>query len=117
MLELPIEIAPEPPLYLLLVIYYTYIYLFHATLDITRNAKKLQKSCSWCYKNTWHVESNYIIQPPKYLVLIVNRLGLGLGLQDLHSITNCTGNILGRFTNITGNRTRLQCSRYKQYTH
>ena len=43
--------------------------------------------------------------------------GLGLGLQVLYSVTNCTGNILGRFTNITSNRTRLQCSRYKQYTH
>ena len=40
--------------------------------------------------------------------------GLGLGLQVLYSVTNCTGNILGRFTNITSNRTRLQCSRYKQ---
>ena len=44
-------------------------------------------------------------------------ISLGLGLQVLYSITNCTGNILGRFTNITSNRTRLQCSRYKQYTH
>ena len=35
--------------------------------------QKLQKSCSRCNKNTWHVESNYILQPPKYLLLIVNR--------------------------------------------
>ena len=34
---------------------------------------KLQKSCSRCNKNTWHVESSYILQPPKYLLLFVNR--------------------------------------------
>ena len=42
---------------------------------------------------------------------------VGLGLHVLYSVTNCTGNILGSFTNITSNRTRLRCSRYKQYTH
>ena len=35
--------------------------------------QKLQKSCSRCHKNTWHVESSYILQPPKYLLLFVNR--------------------------------------------
>ena len=35
--------------------------------------QKLQKSCSRCNKNTWHVESSYILQPPKYLFLFVNR--------------------------------------------
>ena len=25
-------------------------------------------------KNTWHVESNYILQPPKYVIIIVNRV-------------------------------------------
>ena len=35
--------------------------------------QKLQKSCSPCDKNTWHVESSYILQPPKYLLLFVNR--------------------------------------------
>ena len=34
--------------------------------------QKLQKSCSWCNKNTWYVESSYILQPHKYLVLFVN---------------------------------------------
>ena len=24
-------------------------------------------------KNTWHVESDYILQPPKYLIIVVNR--------------------------------------------
>ena len=35
--------------------------------------QKLQKSCSRCNKNTWHVESSYILQPPEYLLLFVNR--------------------------------------------
>ena len=35
--------------------------------------KKLQKSCSRLNKNTWHVDSNYILQPPKYLLLFSNR--------------------------------------------
>ena len=25
------------------------------------------------YKNTWHVESNHILQPPNYLIIVVNR--------------------------------------------
>ena len=36
--------------------------------------QKWQKSCSRCNKNTRHVESSYILQPPKYLLLFVNRL-------------------------------------------
>ena len=35
--------------------------------------QKLQKSCSRCNKNTRHIESSYILQPPKYLLLFVNR--------------------------------------------
>ena len=35
--------------------------------------QNLQKSCSLCNKNTWHAESSYILQPPKYLLLFVNR--------------------------------------------
>ena len=35
--------------------------------------QKLHKSCSRCNKNTRHVESSYILQPPKYLLLFVNR--------------------------------------------
>ena len=33
----------------------------------------MQKSCPRCKKNTRHVESSYILQPPKYLLLFVNR--------------------------------------------
>ena len=36
--------------------------------------QKLQKSCSRCNKNTRHVESSYILQSPKYLLLFVNRI-------------------------------------------
>ena len=35
--------------------------------------QKLQKSCSRCNKNTQHIESSYMLQPPKYLRLFVNR--------------------------------------------
>ena len=35
--------------------------------------QKLQKPCSRCNKNTWHVESSYILQPPKYPLLFLNR--------------------------------------------
>ena len=35
--------------------------------------QKLQKPCSRCNKNTWHVDSNCILQPPKYLPLFANR--------------------------------------------
>ena len=34
--------------------------------------QKLLNSCSRCNKNTWHVESSYISQPPKYLLIFVN---------------------------------------------
>ena len=34
--------------------------------------QKLEKSCFRCKKNTWHVESSYILQPPKYLIIVVN---------------------------------------------
>ena len=34
--------------------------------------QKLQKSYSRCNKNTRHVESSYILQPSKYLLLFVN---------------------------------------------
>ena len=35
--------------------------------------QKLQKSCYRCNKNTWHVESSYTLQSPKYLLYFVNR--------------------------------------------
>ena len=35
--------------------------------------QKMEKSCFRCKKNTWHVESNYILQPPAYLTIALNR--------------------------------------------
>ena len=34
--------------------------------------QKLGKSCFRCKKNTWHVEFNYILQPQKYLIIVVH---------------------------------------------
>ena len=41
-------------------------------LILQGSQQKLQKSCSRCNKNIWHVESSYILQPAKYLLLFVN---------------------------------------------
>ena len=35
--------------------------------------QQLETSCFRRKKNTWHVESNYLLQPPKYLIIVVNR--------------------------------------------
>ena len=35
--------------------------------------QKMYKTCSYCSKENWHVESKYILQPPKYLHIVVNR--------------------------------------------
>ena len=35
--------------------------------------QKLEKSCFRCKKNTWYVESNHILEPPNYLIIVVNR--------------------------------------------
>ena len=32
---------------------------------------QLEKSCFLCRNNIWHDESNYILQPPKYLIIIL----------------------------------------------
>ena len=45
----------------------------HCIFDLEGLQHKSQKSCSRCNKNTWHIESSYILQPPKILLLFVNR--------------------------------------------
>ena len=35
--------------------------------------QNLEKSCFLFKKNIWHVESNYLLQPPNYLIIVVNR--------------------------------------------
>ena len=42
-------------------------------LFIQEHEQKLYKTCSCCGKDTWHIESKQILQPPKYLIIIVNR--------------------------------------------
>ena len=37
------------------------------------SGRQTNVSCFRCNKNTRHVESSYILQPPKYLLLFVNR--------------------------------------------
>ena len=32
--------------------------------------QKLNKACSCCKKDTWHVESEHILQTHKYLIII-----------------------------------------------
>ena len=51
------------------VIYFTYWYLFYAKLHFTKIATEIAKSCSRCNKNTWHVESSYIL-PMSSLTLL-----------------------------------------------
>ena len=55
-----------PPYLSLVVCYILHLYLFHARLDFTRNATNVQKSCSRCNKNTWHVESNFFVNRFRY---------------------------------------------------
>ena len=35
--------------------------------------QKIEKSCSRCKNSTWHDEINYILQPPNYFIIVVNR--------------------------------------------
>ena len=48
---------------------------YHRCLNLIMQGlqQKLEKSCFRCNKNTWHVESNHILQPPNYLIIVVNR--------------------------------------------
>ena len=48
-----------------------------AMQDLIRQGMEqiLEKSWFRCKKNSWHVESDYILQLPKYLVIVVNRFG------------------------------------------
>ena len=64
------------PLHLSLVVCHIFhlpIPLLWKNLILQGLQQKWQKFCSRCNKNTWHDESSYISQPPKYLLLFVNR--------------------------------------------
>ena len=43
--------------------------------------QKLEKSCFRYKENTWHVESIYLLQPAKYLIIVVNVLQKNIRLQ------------------------------------
>ena len=36
--------------------------------------QKLYKTCSCCGRDAWHIESKKKLQPPNYLIIIVNRI-------------------------------------------
>ena len=42
-------------------------------LVLQEHKQKLLKTCSCCKRDICHVESKHILQPPKYLIIIVNR--------------------------------------------
>ena len=43
-------------------------------LLMQEHKQKLCKACSCCGRDTWHIESKHILQPPRYLIIIVNRI-------------------------------------------
>ena len=50
-----------------------WLYL-HAVIIDEEHRQKLCKNCSCCGRYTWHIESKQMLQPPKYLIIIVNRI-------------------------------------------
>ena len=43
-------------------------------LLMQEHKQKIYKTCSCCGRDTWHIESKQILQPPQYLIIIVNRI-------------------------------------------
>ena len=43
-------------------------------LLMQEHKQKLYKTCSCCGRDTWHIESKKFLQPPNYLMIIVNRI-------------------------------------------
>ena len=43
-------------------------------LLMQEHKQKLYKTCSCCGRDTWHIESKIFLQPPNYLIIIVNRI-------------------------------------------
>ena len=56
--------------------------LYVAPIDCTsmqellmqEHKQKLYKACTCCGRDTWYIESRHFLQPPKYLIIIVNRI-------------------------------------------
>ena len=47
---------------------------FMQELLLQEHKRKIYKTCSCCGRGTWHIESKQILQPPKNLFIIVNRI-------------------------------------------
>ena len=73
-------------------------------LVVQEHKQKLYKACSRCKKDTWHVESKHILQPPKYLIIIVNRF-------------NCMNNSFTKNRNLILLDLNIMLSPYKFDTH
>ena len=43
-------------------------------LLMQEHKQKIYKTCFCCGRDTWHIESKQILQPPNYLIIIVNRI-------------------------------------------
>ena len=43
-------------------------------LLMQEHKQKLYKTCSCCGRDTWYIESKKMLQPPNYLIIIVNRI-------------------------------------------
>ena len=43
-------------------------------LLVQEHKHKLYRTCFGCGRDTWHKESKQILKPPKYLIIIVNRI-------------------------------------------
>ena len=59
--------------YLSLAVRYIFHLLIPLPLIMQEWQQKLEKSCFRCKKNTWYVELKYVLQPPKDLIIMVNR--------------------------------------------
>ena len=57
-----------------LVICHSDWFFLHAGIIDAVHKQKLYKTCSCCGRDPWHIESKQILQPPNYLIIIVNRM-------------------------------------------
>ena len=59
--------------------------------------QKLLKSCARCIRDTWHIESSHILQPPQYLIVVVKRF-----IYKNNSINKDRGSIPIDMTTVLG---------------
>ena len=65
--------TPPPPFESISVLYITHIFTSSIQELIMQGIQKIGESCFRCEMNTWYVESNFILQLPKYLIIVVNQ--------------------------------------------